>query len=268
MTLYTLREVRDLLGIPRSVAARLIADGVVTPSRGTRREYLFTFQDMVMLRTANSLHEAHIPSRRISRALSRLKASRGQEAPLTGVRVRAIGNEVATRDAVHQWQAESGQLLMDFEPDEAGAAAVHSIHRPRSAEASLWFRTGCEREADAPDEAEQAYRRALSIDGGYLEPYLNLGCMLCDAGHFGEAVALYRCGLAHLPDEPLMHFNLAIALEDDGLQAEALASYAHCIELAPEFADAHFNAARLYETLGNDLRAIRHFNAYRKLQSR
>ena len=265
MTLYTMREVQALLGIPRSVAARLIADGVVTPSRGARREYLFTFQDMVMLRTANSLHEAQIPSRSISRALSRLKASRGQEAPLTGVRIRAIGNEVATRDAVRQWQAESGQLLMDFEPEEA-AAAVHSIHPAPATEASAWFQAGCELEAAAPDEAEQAYRRALSLDGGYLEPYLNLGCMLCDAGHFGEAIALYRCGLAHLPREPLMHFNLAVALEDDGLQAEALASYAHCIELAPEFADAHFNAARLYESMGDDMRAIRHFNAYRRLQ--
>ena len=268
MTLYTLREVQAMLGIPRSVAARLIADGVVTPSRGARREYLFTFQDMVMLRTANSLREAQIPSRRISRALSKLKASRGQEAPLTGVRIRAIGNEVATRDTVRQWQAESGQLLMDFEPEEAGAAAVHSLHQAPSTEASIWFQTGCKLEAEAPGEAEQAYRRALSADGSYLEPYLNLGCMLCAAGHFGEAVALYRCGLAHLPGEPLMHFNLAVALEDDGLQAEALASYGHCIELAPEFADAHFNAARLYETLGDDMRAIRHFNAYRKLQPR
>lgn len=265
MTLYTLREVQALLGIPRSVAARLIADGVVTPHRGARREYLFTFQDMVMLRTANSLREARIPSRRISRALSRLKASSPQDAPLTGVRIRAIGNELATRGAVRQWQAESGQLLMDFEPDEAGAA-VHSIHRAPAAEASTWFHAGCELEEEAPDQAEQAYRRALALDGRYLEAYLNLGCMLCDAGHFGEAVALYRCGLAHLPDEPLMHFNLAVALEDDGLQGEALASYAHCIELAPEFADAHFNAARLYESVGDDLGAIRHFNAYRRLQ--
>ncbi|EHP42829.1 TPR repeat-containing protein [Cupriavidus basilensis OR16] len=266
MTLYTMREAQALLGIPRSVAARLIADGVVTPSRGARREYLFTFQDMVMLRTANSLREARIPSRRISRALSRLKATRGQGVPLTGVRVRAIGNEVATRDGVRQWQAESGQMLMDFEPDEAGAAVVHTMHQAPATKASAWFHAACELEAEAPGQAEQAYRRALSLDGGYLEPYLNLGCMLCDAGHFGEAVALYRCGLAHLPNEPLMHFNLAVALEDDGLQAEALASYAHCIELAPGFADAHFNAARLYESLGDDMRAIRHFNAYRKLQ--
>jgi hypothetical protein len=48
---------------------------------------------------------------------------------------------------------------------------------------------------------------------------------------------------------------------------EALSSYERCITLAPDFADAHFNAARIYATLGNGMRAIRHFNAYRRLQT-
>lgn len=73
--------------------------------------------------------------------------------------------------------------------------------------------------------------------------------MLCDAGRFVDAVALYRSGISYLLNEPLLHFNLGAALEDMSQTGEALSSYERCITLAPGFADTHFNAARIYETL-------------------
>ncbi|MFJ1260345.1 tetratricopeptide repeat protein [Cupriavidus sp. CuC1] len=268
MPTYTLKDAEAMLGIPRSVATKLVAERIITPSRGPRREYLFTFQDMVLLRTANSLHDARIPTRLIVRALARVKASRGAGQPLSGVRIRAMGSEVATRDEGRGWQAVSGQMLMDLEPGEPGTAVVESLHDARApaAEAQDWFLVGAELETEKPIEAEAAYRRALAAEPTFLDPYLNLGCMLCDARRFGDAAELYRSGISQLPSEPLLHFNLAVALEDQERPGEALTSYERCIQLAPDFADAHFNAARLYELLGNGMQAIRHFNEYRKLQ--
>ena len=75
MTTYTLREIQAMLGISRSAISGLMAAGFVSPSRGKRREYRFTFQDVVMLRTAHSLREAHIPARKILRSLRRLRES-------------------------------------------------------------------------------------------------------------------------------------------------------------------------------------------------
>ncbi|MGE8450329.1 MAG: tetratricopeptide repeat protein [Pseudomonadales bacterium] len=69
--------------------------------------------------------------------------------------------------------------------------------------------------------------------------------MLCDGDRFGDAVELYRFGISHLLNEPVLHFNLAVALEDLDQSREALSSYERCIALAPDFADAHFNAARI-----------------------
>ena len=257
-----------MLGIPRSVATRLVTEGIITPAPGPRRALLFTFQDMVLLRTANSLHDAKIPTRLIVRALARVKASRGAGQPLTGVRIRAMGNEVATRDEGRGWQAVSGQMLMDFELGEPGAAGVEWLRDARApaAAAKDWFLVGAELESERPTEAEEAYRRAVDAEPTFLDPYLNLGCMLCNAGRCDDAVELYRSGITHLPNEPLLHFNLAVALEDQARPHEALTSYERCIQLAPDFADAHYNAASIYETLGNAMRAIRHFNTYRRLQ--
>jgi hypothetical protein len=68
---YSLREVGKLLGLSRSILGRLIDAGFVSPTRGRRREYRFSFRDLVLLRAAQGLTEAKIPSSRILRSLRR-----------------------------------------------------------------------------------------------------------------------------------------------------------------------------------------------------
>ena len=122
MTTYTLREIQAMLGISRSAISSLMAAGFVSPGRGRRREYRFTFQDVVMLRTAHCLREAQIPGRKILRSLRRLRDTLPAELPLSGLRITAAGNELAVRAGDTQWQVDSGQLLLDFEVRPSGAS--------------------------------------------------------------------------------------------------------------------------------------------------
>ncbi len=112
---YTLRSIESMLGLSRAVITGLVNAGFVTPTRGKRREYRFSFQDVVLLRTAHALQAAQVPARRIVRSLQRLRATLPGELPLTGLRITAVGGDVAVREGEHQWSAESGQLLIDFE---------------------------------------------------------------------------------------------------------------------------------------------------------
>jgi tetratricopeptide (TPR) repeat protein len=291
MTTYTLREIQAMLGISRSAITSLMAAGFVSPGRGQRREYRFTFQDVVMLRTAHSLREARIPGRKILRSLRRLRDTLPAELPLSGLRITAAGNELAVRSGDTQWQVDSGQLLLDFEVRPAGAR-VSILSKPQAAEpqgtpsreparpspetsaattasvddSAYWFERGTELEESDRAAAEAAYRKALVRAPAFADAYLNLGCLLCAAGRRVEAIRLYRGALQHCPDEHLLHFNLAIALEDQGRPAEALACYERCLELSRDFSDAHYNAALLYEQLGQTSNAIKHFSAVRRLQ--
>lgn len=291
MATYTLREIQAMLGISRSAISGLVAAGFVSPGRGRRREYRFTFQDVVMLRTAHSLREAQIPGRKILRSLRRLRDTLPAELPLSGLRITAAGNELAVRAGDTQWQVDSGQLLLDFEVRPSGAS-VSVLSRPQvSAEAAFappssarlesvldeavqgedadyWFERGIELETSRPAEAEEAYRKALARAPALADAYLNLGCLLGNAGRGAEAVRLYRSALRHCPDEPWLYFNLAIALEDQGKPGEALACYEKCLELSADFSDAHYNAALLCEQLGQPSKAIKHFSAVRRLQKR
>lgn len=291
MTTYTLREIQAMLGISRSAISSLMAAGFVSPGRGRRREYRFTFQDVVMLRTAHSLREAKIPGRKILRSLRRLRDTLPSELPLSGLRITAAGSELAVRTGDAQWQVDSGQLLLDFEvrPSGASVSVLSKPHVPSEAaqatpgrasgdegadratggeDAVHCFERGSRLEDDLPAEAEAAYRKALACEPAFADAYLNLGCLLADAGRGAEAIRLYRTALEHCPEEPRLHFNLAIVLEDQGKLAEALACYERCLELSRDFSDAHYNAALLYERLGQASKAIKHMSAVRRLQKR
>ncbi len=64
---------QKLLHLSRSTIRSLIAAGFVAPARGARNAWLFTFQDLIVLRTAQALAEAKVPQRRITRSLKELR---------------------------------------------------------------------------------------------------------------------------------------------------------------------------------------------------
>ena len=176
------------------------------------------------------------------------------------------------RDGRSQWQADTGQLVMDFEL-APGAGNVTFLQRtparatPPPADAAAWFSRG---------EALEASDRRAGRGGLPARPRASTRgtptrtstsarcCARAAASTRRSRSTTKRSGGS--PHEALLHFNRAIALEDRGDAAAALASYHACLRLAPDLADAHYNAARLHQQLGDARQAVRHFNAYRRLQ--
>ena len=269
---FTLRRVQAMLGLSRTVVSGLIGAGFVVPTRGPRNEHRFTFQDLMLLRTAYALQASKIPPRKILRSLARLKATLPATLPLTGLRITAVGADVAVRDRDGHWAAESGQLLMDFEVAPAPGSSVAFLdHGPVDTksgadDADAWFRRGEALETSNPKGAEQAYKEALARRPEFTDTYLNLGAMLCEAGRADEAVGLYEHALALCAPSALLFYNRAVALEDQQRTREAIASYEQALGLDPALADAHYNIGRLQEMLGDARGALRHFSAYRRLQ--
>jgi tetratricopeptide (TPR) repeat protein len=266
-----------MLGLSRRTVTGLIDAGFVAPLRGPRNAYRFSFQDLMLLRTAFTLQQARIAPRKILRSLAKLKADLPQELPLTGLRITAVGADVAVRDRSGQWQADTGQWLMDFELVPVGAQvsmlskAPGTLHAPPAAPVAAasspdWFGHAQSLEASDPLAAEAAYRQAITSDPGQPGPYLNLGAMLCESGRCDEAVELYERAVATVGDDPLIHFNHAIALEDQQRPDRAATAYGRALELDGQFADAHYNLGMLLERQGDGKGALRHFNAYRRLQ--
>ena len=104
MRSYSVRDVERVLQLAPGTTRSLIRAGFVHPKRGPRREYRFSFQDLIVLRTARALIEARIPKKRIRRSLESLRRNLPESMPLSGLAISAVGDHVVVRDGDARWQ--------------------------------------------------------------------------------------------------------------------------------------------------------------------
>jgi tetratricopeptide (TPR) repeat protein len=254
---YSLRDLQSLLGVSRRVLSGLVAAGFIAPSRGRRNELRFNFRDVVLLRTALSLQTAKIPSRRILQALAKLRKEMPDEAPLSGLRLSAVGSAIAVRTGPTQWDASSGQLLLDFgEPDvQSDITFMESAQaslRARETQADAWFTLAEQLQETDPVGAESAYRKVLELSPEpHYQAFNNLGALLSqDESRCSDALRVFEDALEHFGNEELLHYNRAVQLENLNRLEDAAESYLRCVQLNTHNDDAVFSRGAILEELG------------------
>src|SRR5215213_10945474 len=190
MESFTTRDVARLLGLSETQVRSQARAGFLTPERGPRNGYRFSFQDLVLLRTARELAHARVPPRRIRTALCGLARQLPSGRSLTEMRILAEGGGVVVHDAGSTWNPESGQLHIDLVGAEAvspaarPAKALLSVPRPARKDADPWelFDLALELEPTDPAAALEAYGRALAADPALTDAHVNIGRLLQLAG--------------------------------------------------------------------------------------
>jgi tetratricopeptide (TPR) repeat protein len=281
MNPYSMRDVERVLQLPRSTLQGLVRLGFVQPARGPRRQYLFSFQDLISLRAARALLEANIPRGRIRRSLGQLRERLPEALPLSGLAISAVGDRVVVREGAQHWQADDGQYLLGLDVSVQNGVLKVLEHTPRKAAAPAagasagdasgadgWFAAALRLESTDPASAIGAYARCAEADPENSAAWLNWGRLLHERGDTRAAEKIYRRALEHCAADPLLLFNLGVALEDLGKTEAALDAYHAAISEDPNFADCHYNLARLYESAGKTQHAIRHLGQYRRLVTR
>jgi len=276
---YNSRDVARLLGLTVAQVRGFARDGFLTPApsagRGRRGGLQFSFQDLVILRTAKALVAARIPTRRIRRALKKLRLELPRGRSLAELRITAEGDRIMVSDGETAWNPESDQTHLDFAVSDLATRAAPIARRTAQAaraaagdlDADDWYELGLELEAVEPAEARDAYRRALELDAHHADAHVNLGRLLHEEGLVQEAERHYRLALRENPGHATAAFNLGIALEDLDRPGDAVEAYRGALALDPRLADAHYNVARLYEKGGKKAAALRHLSIYRRLTS-
>jgi tetratricopeptide (TPR) repeat protein len=256
------REVEKLLQLPRSTLRALVDAGFVTPGRGPRNAWLFTFQDLIVLRTAQALAAAKVPARRITRSIRALRRHLPQSMPLSGLSIGAVADRVVVREGASRWQADSGQYLLGFEGDPAAGSLSVLQAKPETS----WFEQAEAIETSDAVGAIDAYRRAIAADPSHLEARINLGRLLHNTGRLAQAEGVYREALAASGNDALLLFNFGVLLDDMKRKEEAAEAYEEALRVDPSFADCCYNLALLCEELGRQRDAIRHMARYRRLR--
>jgi tetratricopeptide (TPR) repeat protein len=263
---YGAREVQKLLRLPRSTLRALIDAGFVSPSRGPRNSLQFSFQDLIVLRTAQALSAAKLPQKRITRSIRELRKRLPGAMPLAGLSIAAIGDRVVVKEGGSRWQADSGQYLLAFEGDPAsGSLTVIERKSVEPREALDWFERGVALEAKDAAGAIRSYERAVAADAAFLDAHLNLGWLLHEKGRFTQAERAYRSALMGCGNAPGLLYNLGVLLEDMDRKMEAVEAYEAALRGDARLADCHYNLALLCEELGRPKDAIRHMAQYRRL---
>jgi tetratricopeptide (TPR) repeat protein len=272
MKAYSTREVAELLGLTTARVRSLLRSGVVNPQRAPNGRATFTFQDLVLLRTAKGLIDAKVPARRITKALQALATQLPTDRPLSAVRVQIDGDRVIVRDNTSTWEPESKQTVLDFSVRELGDKvapiardSVQRALRAASTADDLFQAALDSEEIGATAEAETAYRNAIAADPAHIAAHINLGRLRHVGKALPEAESLYRRALELEPNHPTARFNLGVVLEDRGANAEAIEQYLEAARIDPRVADVHFNLARLYQQTGDQQAALRHFSRFRAL---
>ncbi|HUR40034.1 MAG TPA: tetratricopeptide repeat protein [Verrucomicrobiae bacterium] len=278
---YGVKDVEKLLRLPRSTIRALIAAGFVVPQK-LGKALRFSFQDLIVLRTAQALASAKIPAKRINASLKALRKQLPDAMPLSGLSIGAAGNHVVIRDGSSRRVIDSGQYLLGFEGNpESGALKVVEpkalvggafVGKPlpqQQNEAEQLYEQGAELEQAGDREgAIKAYERAVAEDALRLDAHINLGRLLHEAGRLAQAEAAYRAGLISCGKDAVLLFNLGVLLEDRGRDADAIKAYDDALAGDSGLADCHYNLSLLHQKQNKPREALRHMAQYRRLMSR
>ncbi len=118
MQAYGVSDVERLLRLSRGTLNALVKAGFVTPTRGARNAWRFSFQDLIVLRTAQALVAEVLAERAVNDVLKRLQAfAAAREQRFTPLAFKVDACPIRVRlDRRHQVQAH----LLDDLCDEIG----------------------------------------------------------------------------------------------------------------------------------------------------
>ncbi len=276
---YSVRHVARLLDLPEHRLRYWSQSGFISPSVRRGGRVFYSFRDLIELKVAKALLESGMPLRRVRRSLGAL----GRRLPeakhmLASLRIRCEGDELVVEHAQGAYEAESGQMMLDFDTANLRqqAAEVHALpwvgdEASEPTTAYGWFLRGCELEAqwdgspvDQPgfEAARAAYEDALRLDPQLAAAWTNLGSMFAEVGADDEARHHFSQALRCDPMQAEAEMNLAELGLRDGDADAAIDGYRKVLSMAPDNFEAHYGLARALLEVGGKVQAVAHLRRF------
>ena len=140
---------------------------------------------------------------------------------------------------------------------------------PAAGDVNDLFARGIALEEDPGNQVQaiSAYERVLELDPQHAAAHINLGTLHYNRQEYRLAEEHYRQAIEIDPRYALAYFDLGNVLDETNRVAEAIQSYHTALQLAPTYADAHYNLALAYEKIKQPRMALKHWQAYVKLDT-
>jgi tetratricopeptide (TPR) repeat protein len=234
----------------------------------------YSFADLLEIKKVRDLCAMSVRPAMIRESLEAMrKQAAGVEKPLLEAGAWGTAkHRVAFRHEGKLLEPIAGQFLMDFSEREK-VVTTTPVPRPEASpsehEATAWFARGIALEEDPGTQAEAiaAYHKVLEIEATHAAAHINLGTLYYNRQEFGLAEKHYRQAIAADSRYALAYFDLGNVLDETGRVQEAIQTYKTALQLAPTYADAHYNLALAYEKIREPRKALKHWQAYTKLDT-
>lgn len=242
------------------------------------QQQTYSFQDLGQLRTLRVLREDDVSAASIRDSILAMKAVAGMTNPLLEACLFRTGTRLAFRHHGAIVDPIRRQLLFDFERVERpDLPAPQSSIKPSPQRNSIAEPSGIQERFLAAVQAEEAgeksraialYEEILELDPDYAPASINLGTLHFHLRQYTRAEEFYRSATVSDPGYVLAYFDLGNVLDELERLDESIAAYHQAVALAPRYADAHYNLALAYERKGKGRPALRHWQAYVRLDNR
>lgn len=231
---------------------------------------IYTFQDLGQLRTLRSLREEDVSAASIRHSVAAMQAVAGMSNPMQEASLVRTGTRLAFRCDGAMVDPIRRQLLFDFErverqTENVGVCALKRVQADFRGVQELFIAAVQAEEAGEKQRAIALYEEMLRVDPDYAPGYINLGTIHFHLRQYVRAEELYRQATEKDPGYVLAFFDLGNVLDELERPDESIAAYQRAVALAPRYADAHYNLALAFERKGEQRSALRHWQAYVKL---
>jgi len=234
----------------------------------------YSFADLLEIKKVRDLCAMSVRPNVIRQSLEAMrKQSAGVEKPLLEAGAwMTKKHRVAFRHEGKLLEPIAGQFLMDFSEREKVVTST-PVPRPEPTphehEVAAWFARGIalEENPSTQTEAISAYHKVLELEAAHAAAHINLGTLYYNRQDFGLAERHYRKAIESDARYALAYFDLGNVLDETGRVQEAVQTYKVAIQLAPTYADAHYNLALAFEKLREPRKALKHWQAYVKLDT-
>ncbi len=274
MTSYSRQDVLRILQISSRQLQGWERASLIPPQQS------YSFQDLGQLRTLRILREDDVPAASIRDSIVAMKAVAGMANPLLEATLVRTGTRLVFRHLGAMVDPIRRQLVFDFErlgqasqQDRPSAVSEpYPLRRPGAGAKSVvqdrFLAAVQAEEAGEKHRAIALYEEILTIDPAYAPAFINLGTIHFHLRQYDRAEALYRSATEADPAYVLAFFDLGNVLDELERFDESIAAYRHAVALSPSYADAHYNLALAHERRGERRPALRHWQAYVRLDNR
>ncbi|MBZ5682445.1 MAG: tetratricopeptide repeat protein [Acidobacteriia bacterium] len=234
----------------------------------------YSFSDLLEIKKVRDLCAQSVRPAVIRQSLDAMrKQAAGVEKPLLEAGASFTRkHRIAFRHEGRLLEPIAGQFVMDFSSRERVVTSTPvpaADPTPRENEVAIWFARGIALEEDPSTQTEAiaAYQKVLEVDEKHAAAHINLGTLYYNRQDFNLAEFHYRAALEADPRYALAYFDLGNVLDETGRVQEAIQTYKTALQLAPTYADAHYNLALAYEKLREPRKALKHWQAYVRLDT-